>query len=369
MHLIGFFEQNSFVMAKSSPSLRDVAQAAGVSVGTASRALNNKANVLPSTRSQVLKAAANLGYMLQFRVPTAVASRINTVGVVVKRDPGELRQLDPFYYAVVCGVENECERLGLNLLYTSLPVDEFSHATTWLALAESGVDGLVIVGVVLSDPAVTASIPQHIPVVMVDATARGIDCDTIITDNQQGAYSAVSYLIEQGHRRIGLIGSTQGPEHPGIRERRLGYVRALSDRGISLCIEDSLLHGDSAYAATRRLLARCPDITAIFACNDDTARHVIRAAREAGRRVPEDVSVVGFDDTIDAVNALPPLTTVQVEKELMGEMAVRQLYERSARRDRPPITLLVGTRLIVRESVLPCTNRPGGAAQRLGQPA
>ncbi len=358
-------------MAKSSPSLRDVAQAAGVSLGTASRALNNKSNVLPATRSQVLKAAANLGYMLQIRVPTTVASKINTVGVVVKRDPGELRQLDPFYYAVVCGVENECERLGLNLLYTSLPVDEVSHATTWLALVENGdVDGLVIVGVVLSDPAVISRIPRHIPVVVVDAAARGIDCDTIITDNHQGAYSAVSYLIGQGHSRIGLIGSTLGQEHPGIRERRLGYVRALSDHGIEATyIEDSLLHGESAYRATQRLLARCPEITAIFACNDDIARHVIRAVCETGRRVPEDVSVVGFDDTLYAVNAPPPLTTVHVEKELMGELAVRQLYERSAHRDRPALTLLVGTRLVLRDSVIPCTNRLGSTAQGLGQPA
>lgn len=351
-------------MAKLSPSLRDVAQAAGVSLGTASRALNNKSNVLPATRSQVLKAAANLGYKLHIRIPTTVASKINTVGVVVKRDPGELRQLDPFYYSVLCGVENECERLGLNLMYASLPVDEISHATTWPPLIGNGdVDGLVIIGVVLSDPAITIRIPRHIPVVVVDAAARGIECDTIITDNNQGAYSAVSYLIEQGHRHVGLIGSTTGVEHPGIRERRFGYVRALSEHGIEAShIEDSMLYGESAYQATLRLLGRCPEITAIFACNDDIAQHTIRAIRQTGRRVPEDVSIVGFDDTIHAINAQPPLTSVHVEKELMGELAVRQLYERAANLDRPPIRSLIGTRLIVRDSVTRCTSR-------LGQPA
>src|SRR5215213_1216310 len=139
-------------MAKTAPSLRHVAQAAGVSLGTASRALNNKSNVLPTTRALVLKAAADIGYKLQIRVPTTVASKISTIGVVVKRDPGEHPRLDPFNYAVLCGVEDECERLGLNLMYASLPVDEFSHATTWSPLLENGdVDGLVIVGVVFND--------------------------------------------------------------------------------------------------------------------------------------------------------------------------------------------------------------------------
>ncbi len=209
-------------MSKSSPSLRDVAQAAGVSLGTASRALNNKSNVLPSTRSLVLKAAADVGYKLQIRVPTTVASKFKTVGAVIKRDPGEFPRIDPFNYMVLCGIEDECERLGLNLMYASLPVNEFSHALTWTSLFENrDVDGLIIVGVVFSDPEIIRRIPRHTPLVVVDALANGLVCDTIITHNFQGAYTAVKYLIEQGHRRIGLIGSTaQGTEHPGISERR-----------------------------------------------------------------------------------------------------------------------------------------------------
>jgi LacI family transcriptional regulator len=226
-------------------------------------------------------------------------------------------------------------------------------------LENSDVDGLIVVGAVFSNPAITQRIPRHVPVVVVDAYANGIECDTIITHNLQGAYNAVSYLIEQGHTRIGLIGSTMAAsEHPGIRERRLGYVRALSDHGITeTYIEDSPLRGDAAYAAAARLLQRSPDVTAIFACNDDVAQHVIRAAHDFGRRVPEDISVIGFDDTIYALNTQPPLTTMRIEKELMGGLAVRQLYERAMNLDRPAMTTLLGTRLIVRESVAKCANR------------
>lgn len=347
-------------MTKSSPSLRDVAQAAGVSLGTASRALNNKSNVLPATRSLVLKAAADVGYKLQIRMPTTVASKIKTVGAVIKRDPGEFPRIDPFNYMVLCGIEDECERLGLNLMYASLPVNEFSHALTWTSLFEnSEVDGLIIVGVVFSDPEIIRRIPQHSPLVVVDASANGLNCDTIITHNFQGAYTAVKYLIEQGHRSIGLIGSTMtGSEHPGISERRAGYLKALADYGITESyVEESLLQAPSAREATVRLIERAPQITAIFACNDDIAQGVIDELEAHGRRVPDDISVIGFDDAAFAPTTEPPLTTMRVETRLMGAMAVRQLYDRAADLDRPPITTLIGASLIERGSVKACADR------------
>lgn len=347
-------------MAKSSPSLRDVAQTAGVSLGTASRALNNKSNVLPATRSLVLKAAADLGYKLQIRMPTTVAAHINTIGVAVKRDPGEFPRLDSFNYGVLCGVEDECERLGLNLMYASVPVDEYSHATTWSALLENeDVDGLLVIGVVLSDPAVTKRIPSSIPMVIVDAFATDLECDKVVTDNLCGAYDAVKYLIHEGHTRIGLIGSSgRESEHPSIGDRRRGYLKALAEHGITQTyIEDSLLKSESAFNATVSLLQRAPEISAIFACNDDIAVHVMQAIKAGGRRVPEDISVMGFDDTAVAMEAQPPLTTMHVATELMGALAVRQLYERAMNTERPPITSVIGTRLIVRASVKRCARR------------
>jgi LacI family transcriptional regulator len=341
-------------MPKSTSSLRDVAQAAGVSLGTASRALNNKANVLSATRALVLKTAADLGYKLQIRLPTAVASKINTIGVVVKREPGGYARIDPFNYAVLCGVEDECKRLGLNLMYASVPVNDFSHATTWTPLLENDdIDGLVIIGVVFQESAVTARIPRSIPIVLVDAFAAGIECDRILTHNCQGAYDAVTYLIDQKHTRIGLVGSSiQESEHPSIRERRQGYLQALADHGIDQAyIADSLLQGESVYLATGELLQRSPEITAIFACNDDVACHVIRAVCDSGRRVPQDISVMGFDDKFVGDDTSVLLTTMQVSKELMGELAVRHLYEHALNRDRPPLTTIIGTRLVIRNTV------------------
>jgi LacI family transcriptional regulator len=348
-------------MAKTSPSLRDVAQAAGVSLTTASRVLNNKSSVQSSTRSSVLKAAADLGYKLQVRAISPVTSKFNTIGAIIKRDAYEQNRLDPFYYAVLCGIEDECQRLGISLMYASMQVDDYSQATSIPTLVEnSDIDGLVIVGVVFSNATLAKRIPTHIPIVIVDASAVGIECDTINTDNLVGAYKAVSYLIEQGHRHIGLIGSTMsGSEHPSIRERREGYLKALADHGIQeTYIEDSIMNSEIAYQATLKLLQRAPHVTAIFSCNDAIGQHVIQAAKDVGRRVPEDVSVVGFDNTDASSVSRPPMTTVQVDKELMGAIAVRQLQDQAANRNRVSINVMMGTKLVIRESVLSRTREP-----------
>jgi LacI family transcriptional regulator len=345
-------------MAKNLPSLRDVAQAAGVSLTTASRALNNKSYVQPQTRAQVLKAAADLGYKLQVRVASVAAAELNTIGVLIKRDPFGAGRLDTFYYAVLSGIEDECRRLGLNLMYASLSVDEYSVSTTWSPLLENGdVDGLVIVGIVFNDPTVVNRIPTHIPVVIVDGVLNGFECDSITTNNEASAYNAVKHLIDQGHRHIGLLGGTLSdafPAHPSIRSRSEGYAKALADHSISeIYVEESIMSPTTAYDATMRLLQRSPQISALFCCNDVLAEQAVRAIRDMGLNVPEDISVVGFDDTEDAYNCRPPISTVHVDKELMGALAIRQLYDRAANPNRVSLNIQMGTKFITRESIAP----------------
>jgi len=342
-------------MAKNSPSLRDVAQAAGVSLTTASRALNNKTHVQATTRAHVLKAAADLGYKLQVRLSTPIITELNTIGVLIKRDPFGQARLDPFYYAVLCGIEDECQRLGLSLMYASLPVDEFSRANSWSPLLENGdIDALAIVGIVFTDPVVINRIPSHLPIVSVDTVIDGLECDAITTNNVAGAYQAVSYLISRGHTRIGILGSpTSELAHPSIRERRDGYLKALAHHNIKdIYLEDSIMNPSSVYNATISLLKRAPEITAIFCCNDLMGEQTVRAINDMGLRVPDDISVIGFDDTEEGFNCRPPLTTMHVDKELMGALAVRQLHDRAANPNRVPINLQMGTKLIIRGSII-----------------
>lgn len=337
-----------------SPSLRDVARHAGVSLGTTSRALNNRNNVLPETRSRVLRAASELGYKLQFRSPTAVSTKLNTIGVIIKRDPVVTSKIDPFNYGLLCGIEEECRRLGISMMFSTIPVDEFSHVTEPSPIPDSSaVDGLVIVGAIINGKSLSAAISPNIPVVLVDACTYDGSFDSVLIDNFDGAYKAVSYLIKQGHTAIGLIGSsTQATEHPSIRDRRRGYLQALADHGIERSyIGESSLHSPVAQEAARKLLTEHPEVTAIFACNDQIAGDIIRLAESMGRRVPDELSICGFDDLDLAARITPQLTTIQVDRSLMGTLAVRRLYDRAAMLDRVPVQTIVGTRLIERQSV------------------
>ncbi|MBZ0296418.1 MAG: LacI family transcriptional regulator [Anaerolineae bacterium] len=348
------------------PSLRDVAEHAGVSLGTASRALNNKNNVLPETRARVLKTASELGYKLQFRAPSAVASKLNTIGVVIKRDPFDYGGIDPFNYGLLSGIEEECKRLGVNMMFSTIPVDRFSHAIESTPIfSEPAIDGLVIVGAILSEKALCDLLPTNLPIVFVDACAYYGEFDTVLIDNFSGAHKIVSHLIEQGHTKIGLIGSApQALEHPSISERRRGYLHALTDHGITCTyIADSSLRVDVACDATRQLLTQHPEVTAIFACADFIATDIIHVAHDMGRSVPDDLSIVGFDDIDVAAKSTPPLTTIRVDREFMGALAVRHLYDRAVYLDGVPVKTYIGTNLIIRQSVssLPHQNGSNGA--------
>ena len=337
-----------------SPSLREVAHHAGVSLGTASRALNNKSNVLPVTRARVVKAATELGYKIQFRAATPVSTKINTIGLVMKRDPGIHPRVDPFNYTILTGIEDECRNLGLNLMFTSVEVDENSHAISEpMLIDEEKVDGLVIVGAVLSNSHIVKSLNNDIPIVLIDAYCPLVDFDTVRADNYNGAYNAVCYLIDKGHTKIGLLGSSGAEnEHNSVRVRRIAYHRALKDRGINeRYIVDSRLNNESAYQATLELMDTYPEITAIFSCNDEIAFAIYQALEELGLSVPDDISIMGFDDTEIASLLNPPLSTILVDKFLMGVLGVRQLYDRATHMERVAIETVLRTQIIERDSI------------------
>jgi LacI family transcriptional regulator len=333
-------------------TLRQVAEYAGVSLGTASQALGNKLNVSPETRNRVLEAAATLGYKQAVRTPVLVNKKLNTIGLLTKDDNTTQPALNPFYSHILSGAEHECQRLRISLMYATVKVDERNRPQELPAmLLGAQVDGLIVVGAFLEE-AIAAISKQATPnVVLVDAYAPSQPFDSVVIDNISGAESAVEYLIAQGHRNIGLVGS-QSDGYPSIRERRKGYTRTLRDHQLpNTYIEDGPLTRDGGEDATRRLLQRAPEVTAIFACNDEVAFGAMNAARELGRHIPADLSIVGFDDIDPAQGAVPPLTTIHVDKALMGALAVRHLDTRATNPGQTTVKTLVSTRLIVRKSV------------------
>jgi LacI family transcriptional regulator len=202
------------------------------------------------------------------------------------------------------------------------------------------------------------------PVVQVDNYVADLPraIDTILPDNFQGARLALDHLFSEGHRRIAFIG---GPSIPGPRplyriysthQRWMSYCMAMLDRGLPIdydLVESGNLTLEGGYQACRRLLERKFDFTAIFCVDDITAIGAMRALREAGLRIPEDVSLIGFDGIDLGQHVTPPLTTVRVDAAAMGSVALRTLLERANNPEAPCVTTLIGVELVKRESVAP----------------
>jgi LacI family transcriptional regulator len=337
----------------STATLREVADMAGVSIGTASQALNNRPNVSPDTRSRVIDAATALGYY-KIRHASQIESPISVVGMLVKHDYGLEVMVNPFYSHVERGVERECRKRNIGLMYSAIDVDHQNRPVIWPSMvSEQRIDGLLLIGTFIEDTIDQIQRYANIPVVLIDSYAFHLPFDSVLIDNIQGAACAVNHLIELGHKHIGLIGSN--PESPpGVFERRCSYQKALQKAGNqNEYIEDCELTRGSAYHATQRLLHRCPQITAIFSVNDDSAIGVMNAVHDMELSIPEDMSVMGFDNIDLAREVTPGLSTIHVHKSWMGIIGVRNLVDRIQNPEQPRIITTVTTHLIERESVGP----------------
>ncbi len=173
----------------------------------------------------------------------------------------------------------------------------------------------------------------------------------MISDNFRAAYQAVAFLIGRGHRHIGLLGS-EANCYPSLRDRRNGYLRSMKENKLDeIYISNFNINRSKGYQETLDLLKENPQITALFCVNDDVGSTTIRAIQSQGMRVPEDISVIGFDDTYLAVNTHPELTTMHVDTVAMGRAAVHLLSLRLANPESARMTLTIHPQLVERESV------------------
>lgn len=336
---------------QKKPTLRAIADYADVALSTVSQVLNNKPNVSPEMRHRVLAAAANLGYRSKISSESPLSVEIKTIGFLTKRRNGDALSFNPFYSPIIAGAEAECRRHNIGLMYANIEVDDHNHAISLPSiLLEERVDAAIVLGAFLEETLGHIS-NRADQIVLVDAyTENGDEFDRVLVDNVSGAIKAVKYLIAAGHHNIGLIGS-EPDSYPSIAERRQGYLAAIEQHHLEPFIEESILERPEAYEATKRLMSREPGITAIFACNDNVAIGVVNALQDMGLRVPDQVSVIGFDNIDLAKEVKPALTTLHVDKVLMGVIAVRHLIDRAVNPNRAALKTLVSTQVIERETV------------------
>ncbi|WP_067933229.1 LacI family DNA-binding transcriptional regulator [Alicyclobacillus kakegawensis] len=330
-------------------TIRDVAEAAGVSITTVSRALNGYADVSPETRKRILQIAERLNYRPNHVARSLVRQRTQTIGLLVS-DFGKSRTGHHFMFDVLAGVYERLAELGYDVSLVSTTTAQ-QHLVSYLDFCtERRFEGVIVMGIRLDDPYVHEVVESPLPSVVIDLPLLSDHCGYVMTDNINGAKFAVRHLFQQGHRHIGFV---NGYAQAAVSADRLrGYKEGL--RTVGLPFEPALVYeSDFSLAGGaqgfRELRQGYPDVTAIFFASDLMAIGGMREALANGLRVPEDLAVVGFDN-IDLTELVSPtLTTVGQHRYEMGMTAAEMLIG-MLERDEPPQGRLLAPELIVRES-------------------
>ena len=300
--------------------IKDVAREAGVSINTVSRALNDKPDIRSETKEKVLEAAVRLGYRPNRLAKGLRSNKTGTIGVIVTDIA------NPFFGAVVKGVEKAARERDYSVILQDTDEDYEREREAIQVMLSEQVDGILLTPVQTRTEAIEQLKESAFPFVLLGRHFDDIETDYVVTDDVQGGFLATEHLIKQGHERIAFI---NGPLYiSSAKERFRGYRKALDRYEIELdeaLVSAGAITMEDGYRATKALLGRRPRSTAIFAYSDFVAFGVMRAVRETGLRIPEDVAVVGYDDVEFSSCLEVPLTTVRIPKKELGEEAAKLL--------------------------------------------
>jgi LacI family transcriptional regulator len=329
-------------------TLEDIARQAGVSRSTVSRVVNGHPNVRADVRQRVLEVVQETGYHPNAAARTLASQRSRTIGLVLPRTVSSFFA-DPYFPHLTQGIAQACNQSDYTLGLFLVGSDE-DEEKAFPRLSRRGyLDGVLVQTGQVGDQLIERLIHSEMPLVIIGRPFHSDGVSFIDVDNLDAARNAVGHLVRLGYQRIATI---TGPANntTGI-DRREGYLRALAERGRT--VEEALVaEGDfseaSGYYAMKRLLPAKPD--AVFAASDVMAFGGMRAIREAGLRIPEEIALVGFDDLPQASRSEPPLTTVRQQVVQFGMSAVEVLIDVIDNGVTPPRRIVMATELIVRDS-------------------
>jgi DNA-binding LacI/PurR family transcriptional regulator len=334
---------------RTSTTLEEVAHMAGVSRATVSRVVNGSPRVSPEVRTDVQAAIERLGYVPNRAARSLVTRRSDSIAVVITEPTARLFS-DPFFPRLLRGISSELAARDRQLVLL-MPDSAADESRTADYLTAGHVDGAVLVSLHADDPLPDRLGAAGIPMVLVGRPPKGTRASYVDVDNRQGAQSAVGHLVAGGRRVIATIA---GPRDMAAGMDRLaGYRDALNEAGIALdpALEvTSDFTQDGGAAAMVRLLVARPDLDGVFAASDLMAVGALSALAAAGRRVPADVAVVGFDDSPVATSTTPQLTSVRQPIEAMGHEVARLLVDAVEASDPVPRRVILATDLVRRAS-------------------
>lgn len=329
------------------PTLRDVAALAGVSIATVSKALNGREHVRSETRQKVQRAAEKLNFFPNVLAQNLLSGRSGTVGLLTSDMVGR------FSIPVMVGAEDAFGSDSMSVFLCDARGDSIREQHHLRALLGRRVDGLIVVGDT-TNPRKSLGQSLGVPVVYAYSPSEDDRDMSVISDNVAAGRQAVEHILNCGRTRIAYVSGDI--EYMAARERVAGATEALAERGLTL-IDGAPLYGawteTWGRGAARLLLERHPDLDAIVCASDEIARGVLDVLREAGRIVPDDIAVIGHDNWEQfASQARPPLTTIDMNLELVGRRAAQLLFAAIDGNPEPGVHM-VATRLVNRQTTTP----------------
>jgi LacI family transcriptional regulator len=328
---------------KKRITIQDIAKKANVSKSTVSRVLNDTTPVAPEKETAVLAAMKELNYQPNIFARGLAGGQSLTIGALTQNIGSA------FYDTIMRGIISGLKGSGYSPIFTDGRWELEEQQASLQILLDRQVDGIIVMGGTLSGKSLS-TLNEQLPVVVVARELAELQNRCLFTDNYQAAYDATRYLIEAGHRQIAHI--TGEATHQDTGRRRAGFEQAHADAGLALnpdLIVEGTFRRQSGVLAMESLFTRGCSFTAIFAANDQMAFGARLALFRRGIRVPEDVSLIGFDDQPDSAYMTPPLTTVRQPADLLGEAAANYMLHLIKKKPFTPPTF--STELIIRESV------------------
>jgi DNA-binding LacI/PurR family transcriptional regulator len=326
-------------------TIEHVAQLAEVSKATVSRVLNDSPKVSEQTRDRVMKAIKETGYYPNVTARRLTTNKAETIGLIIP-SPQDKTFGNPFYTEILRGFTHQAKIEGYDLLLF-INEHQFNYSQLFY---DRRVDGLLLVGVNRNDKGVIQLSNNKFPYILTGKVDYK-EANYVDADNKGGAYQAVSYLVNLGHKRIGYLGGSF--DFVFNQERFEGYLQVLKEHNLEYGKEltmESINTEESGYEAMRTLLESSLIPTAVFAANDLDAIGAMKAVRKKGLRIPEDIAVIGFDDIQLASHIEPPLTTIRQPIYEMGITAVSLLVQLIEGKKKEPLKVELSTQLIIRGS-------------------
>lgn len=329
-------------------TLEDIAKKAGVSRSTVSRVINHQPNVRDNVRARVWKVIHETGYHPNVAARSLASQRSSMIGLVLPHSISSFFT-DPYFPHLIQGIAKGCNQYDQTLALFLVATKEDEEKIFPRVSRRGLLDGVILQAGHHGDPMIGRMINTSIPLVFVGRPFQSEDVSYVDIDNVDGSYNAVAHLVRLGYERIGTIA---GPAHSTVGiDRRQGYLNALGERDVP--VDETLIaEGDftetGGYSAMQDLLQAKPD--AVFAASDIMAIGAMRAVRDAGLAVPEDIAFVGFDDLPLSTPPNPALTTVRQPVYRFGVTAVETLIDLINNGSEPPRRIIMSTELVVRES-------------------